>query len=95
MEIVLYGLVIIIAIYFAMTVHMERKRKKAFVSIQSHVKKGDNVIVLGGLHGTVTKVEKDTLIINISQGIDITVDRIAINDILKKSESEISLQRQE
>jgi len=51
--------------------------------MQSNLSKGDKVITIGGIHGKVTGVRSEKVIIRVSSDSELTVDKTAIAKLLK------------
>jgi preprotein translocase subunit YajC len=73
-------ILIFVIIYFLM-IRPQAKRQKAQQKMIAEIKQGDNVVTIGGIHGTVSGVREqdNTLIIKINDGNKIIVDRSAVN----------------
>ncbi len=74
---ILFGGIIII-FYFFMLRPQQKKQKdqKAFIE---QVKKGDQVVTIGGMHGKVYAIEKDQVIIEVDKGAKIKFDKSSIS----------------
>ena len=53
--------------------------------MQENLVKGDRVVTIGGIHGKVTAVKSETVIIKISNENEMTVDRVAIAKVKNSS----------
>ena len=60
-------LVLMLAIFYFMLIRPENKRKKANEEMRSSLKKGDTVTTIGGIVGTIVKVNDSTIIIETSE----------------------------
>ncbi len=71
---------IFVIIYFLM-IRPQAKRQKAQQKMIAEIKQGDNVVTIGGIHGTVAGVREqdNTLIIKINEGNKVIVDRSAVS----------------
>ena len=56
----------------------QRKREKKINEFRSNIKKGDKVVTIGGIHGTIREIKEDSFILEITNGVSITVDKNAI-----------------
>jgi preprotein translocase subunit YajC len=56
----------------------EQKKRKAMLEA---LKKGDEIVTAGGIHGTIVVVKKDTLIIKIGEKTEIEIDRSGIGGV--------------
>ena len=59
------------------------KKQESIKSMQSNLSKGDKVITIGGIHGKVTGVRSEKVIIRVSSDSELTVDKTAIAKLLK------------
>ena len=56
-------MVIMIAIFYFMLIRPENKRKKEAEEMRSAVKKGDKIVTIGGICGTVVDVKENKFVI--------------------------------
>ena len=56
-------MVMMVAIFYFMLIRPENKRKKEAEQMRSAVKKGDKVVTIGGITGTVVSVKDDKFVI--------------------------------
>jgi len=53
----------------------QRKRQKAHDKMLTELKKGDAVVTSGGIHGTITKIGKDSLTVEIAENTKIELGK--------------------
>jgi preprotein translocase subunit YajC len=58
---------ILIVFYFFM-IRPQQKKQKAQAQFRDGLKKGDKVVTIGGLHGTIAQVEGDVLTLEVGEG---------------------------
>ncbi|MGF9963312.1 preprotein translocase subunit YajC [Bacillus rhizoplanae] len=75
-------IVAMFAIFYFLLIRPQQKRQKAVSQMQSELKKGDAIVTIGGLHGTIDSVTDTTIVIK-SGGSHLTFDRSAIREIVK------------
>ena len=56
-------LVVMVAIFYFMLIRPENKRKKEAEQMRSAVKKGDKIVTIGGICGTVVDVKENKIVI--------------------------------
>lgn len=56
------------------TTRLQRKHRELIGSLQ----KGDNIVTVGGIYGTITQVREDDIDIEVAQGLILTFDRRAV-----------------
>jgi len=75
-----------VVLYFFMIRPQQKKQKEA-KKYREAIKKGDEIVTIGGVHGVVSSVESDdTLLVEIERGVKIKIEKWAIStDASKKS----------
>jgi preprotein translocase subunit YajC len=73
---VILGLMFIV-MYFVLY-RPQRKRAQEAQNLLSTLRKGDQVVTIGGIHGTIVKLTEDTVAIEVDKGIRLTFSRSAI-----------------
>ncbi len=70
-------MVVIFAIMYFLMIRPQQKKQKEIKNFQNSIQPGTKVITAGGVYGEVRRVimENNTLEIEISKGVTITVDR--------------------
>ncbi len=77
---------IIILIFYFMILRPQQKRQKDRQKLLDTVKKGDKVVTIGGLHGTVVGVEDKTLLVQVAENVKMKFERTAISTITSSDE---------
>ena len=72
-----------VALYFIM-IRPQMKRQKEHKAMVEGLAKGDEVVIGGGLLGKVTRLSDQVLHIEVSDGVEIQVQRMAISQVLPK-----------
>lgn len=67
-------LLIFVIFYFLLILPQQRRQKKHREMIAS-LKKGDKIVTTGGIWGTITNLDKDTVTIQVADNTRIRVDR--------------------
>ncbi len=66
-------------IYFLM-IRPEQKKQKDKLAMLNAIAKGDVVLTIGGVYGTVYNVKKNTLVLKMEDGSTVKVAKVAISD---------------
>ena len=72
---------LIILIFYFMIIRPQQKRQKERQQLLSNVKKGDKVITVGGLHGTVIGLDEKTFLLQIADDVKVKLEKSAISTI--------------
>jgi preprotein translocase subunit YajC len=75
-------LVLIGAIFYFLLVRPEQRRRKDLESQLSQLKRNDQIVLSGGIHGRVVGLGDKTLTIEIAPKVPVQVDRDAIQRVL-------------
>jgi preprotein translocase subunit YajC len=82
-----FSLIMMVAIgflFYFMLIRPQNKRAKEHKELVTNLKKGDEIITSGGLLGKVATIDEQYIKINIAEGVEITLQRSAVNTILPK-----------
>jgi len=70
-----------IVLFYFLLIRPNQKRQKAVQTMQSNLQKGDKIITIGGLHGTIDAIDEGTVVILCGDGSRLTYDRNAIREV--------------
>jgi preprotein translocase subunit YajC len=76
-------LVFMFAIFYFLLIRPQQKKAKEHKSLLEALKKGDNVITAGGVHGKVTAVDDTIVTLEIATGINIKITKSYIASVKK------------
>jgi preprotein translocase subunit YajC len=85
LEQTLLMIVIALGFFYFILWRPEQKRRKAMDAKRSELKKGDKVIVAGGILAEVSKVQAETVILRLTDGAKMEVLKAAIQDVQPSS----------
>lgn len=71
-------IVALFAIFYFLLIRPQQKRKREAMRMQSDLGVGDQVVTVGGLHGTIAEMDDQTVILETSEGIFSRYERGAI-----------------
>jgi len=79
-------LVLIFVVLYFFMIRPQQKKQKDREKVLDSLKRGDKVVTIGGVHGTVAGIdtEKKTVLVQVSDSTKITFDRTAIANIDKQ-----------
>jgi preprotein translocase subunit YajC len=84
-------IIVIVVLFFllwVLLVRPQRKRSEQQLLMQDALRKGDEIITAGGLHGTVVSIEDDVLEIEIAENVVARLDRRAVAAVVSLDEEE-------
>ncbi len=74
--------VLIIGIMYFLMIRPQNKKQKELQNMLDSLKKGDKVITIGGIHGTVSNVKDDVVSIKVDENCKIDFNRSAIATVV-------------
>ena len=75
--------VIIMGMMYLLWIRPEQKRNKEHRELIQKIKAGDKIITTAGFHGVVRSVKDKTLVVEFAKGVEIEMERAAINRLDK------------
>ena len=80
----LMPIIFIFGIFYFLLIRPQQKKQKEHARMTSELKKNDEVVTSGGIHGTVVNVKDTTLILKIDDNVKIEINKSTVA-YLKKS----------
>lgn len=76
--------VAIILIFYFLIIRPQKKRDKETKAMLDAMKKGDKVVTIGGIHGTVVTVKEQTVVVKVDDNTRIEFTKGAISSVVNK-----------
>ncbi|MFC4769686.1 preprotein translocase subunit YajC [Effusibacillus consociatus] len=67
------------AIFYFLLIRPQQKRTRERNAMLAALKRGDHVVTIGGMHGTITEIDDDTVTLKVSENTRIKFERSAIS----------------
>jgi len=77
--------VAIIAIFYFLIIRPQNKKQKETQKMLSALKKGDKIVTIGGIHGTIQTVREQTVIVKVDEDTKLEFSRSAISTVVQAS----------
>ncbi|WP_059051864.1 preprotein translocase subunit YajC [Paenibacillus senegalimassiliensis] len=75
--------VIMIAVFYFLLIRPQKKKQNQRTAMLNSLNKGDKIVTIGGLHGTIMEMTADTVVIRVNDVTKLTFDRSAISHSVK------------
>ncbi len=72
-------LIVIFALFYFVMIRPQRKRQKDQQQMMANLQKGDRVMTIGGIFGTIDSIGEDSIVIKVEGGTTLRVARNAVN----------------
>src|SRR5690606_18810187 len=79
--------VLMFAVFYFLLIRPQQKKTKTRNMMLSQLKKGDKVTTIGGLHGTISEITDDTIVLRVNDTTKMTFERSAINNVVQSAPS--------
>lgn len=74
----LLPLIFIVAIFYFLLIRPQQQRQRSQQELWRGLKKGDRVVTVGGIHGVVTQVDEDEVVLEVAKDVRIRFSKTAI-----------------
>jgi preprotein translocase subunit YajC len=81
----LLPMIIVFAVFWFMIIRPQQKQRKERMQMLAGLKKGDKVVSIGGIHGTLTEVRDQTVKLKVSDNLELKMNREAVGYVLKEA----------
>lgn len=83
----LFPLVLIIGVFYFFIYRPQQKREEEHQEMVSNLEQGDKIVTVGGIHGTVQKVDEDSILAQVdSKGTRLRFDKDSIASLSSDDE---------
>jgi len=79
-------IVLLFGVMYFMMIRPQQKRRREAEQMQASLGPGDEVVTIGGLYGTVTGVDDETVMLEIAPGVQTRYARPAIARVVNRAE---------
>jgi len=73
--------ILLFAVFYFLLIRPQQKKQKQRSAMLVQLKKGDKVVTIGGMHGTILEITDDIVILRVNDATKITFDRSAVNSV--------------
>jgi len=80
----LLPLILIFAVFYFLLIRPQQRKVKEHRALVDSLKRGDQVLTSGGIFGKITKVEENTVNVEIAKDVQVQVQRSTIADVVNK-----------
>lgn len=73
--------VLMFVVFYFLLIRPQQKRQKTRNQMLTAIKKGDKVVTIGGIHGTIVELNIDTVVLLVNDATKLTFERSAVNTV--------------
>ena len=83
----IFFILAIFAVMYFLMIRPQQKQRREREAMLGALKKGDKVVVGGGIHGSIVGIDDKTLLVQIADNVKVKIDRSAVATVLKEAEA--------
>lgn len=76
-------LILIFVVFYFLVILPQKKQQKKHAEMIKNIKKNDEVVTIGGIHGTVVNIKEKTFVVRVDDNAKIEIDKSAVSSVLK------------
>ena len=77
--------IVLFFIFYFIVLNPEKKKQKERKDMLGNLKKNDEVVTLGGIHGTIVAIKADTIVLRVDDNVKIEFDKEAVITVKKST----------
>jgi preprotein translocase subunit YajC len=77
---------LIFIVFYFLLIRPQKKQQQEHVKMLSELKKNDEVVTSGGIHGTIVNMQDDVVVLRVDENSRIKIQKSAVARVKKKSE---------
>lgn len=79
--------VLMFVVFYFLLIRPQQKKQKQRNQMLHQLKKGDKIVTIGGLHGTIVELTDDTVVLRVNDTMKLTFERSAISSVSQSAPS--------
>ncbi|MGI6574604.1 MAG: preprotein translocase subunit YajC [bacterium] len=79
----LITMALMFGIFYFLVIRPQQKQRKQRMEMLDNLKKGDKVVSIGGIFGTIVEIKEDTIKLKVSDNLELKMTREAVGYKLK------------
>jgi preprotein translocase subunit YajC len=80
--------ILIIAIFYFLIIRPQNRKQKKTQAMLSALRKGDEVVTIGGVHGKIEKVRENTVVLKVDDNVSMEFTRGAISSVTRPKDED-------
>ncbi len=75
-------LLLIFIVFYFLVIMPQKKEQRKHAEMIKNIKKNDEVVTIGGIHGTVVNIKEKTFVIRVDDNTKIEIDKTAVASVV-------------
>lgn len=81
----LLPMILVFVVFYFLLIRPQQKQRKERAEMLAGLKKGDKVVSIGGIHGTIAEVKDKTIRLKVADNLELKMNRDAVGYVLKEA----------
>jgi preprotein translocase subunit YajC len=81
----LLPMILVFVVFYFLLIRPQQKQRKERMEMLANLKRGDKVVSIGGIHGTITEVKERTIKLKVAENLELKMNREAVGYVLKEA----------
>lgn len=77
-------MILIFVVIYLLIIRPQKKKEDSRQKMVAAVKKGDKVVTIGGIHGSVVKVDDSSVLVQVDEAVKLRVEKNALSSVATK-----------
>lgn len=78
-------IILMFVVFYFLLIRPQQKRQKKVAEMQTNLKKGDEIVTIGGIRGTVDAIDEDVVVVKVNASQTLNFERSAIRQVVTPS----------
>lgn len=79
---------LVMVLMWVLLIRPQQQQQRRRLEMLAGLRRGDRVVTIGGIHGTITVVEEDTVRLRIADQVEITLSKSGVGAVLEQGGAE-------
>lgn len=81
-------IVLLFAVFYFMLIRPQQKRMREQMELINSLRVGDDVMTSSGIYGTISEVEEETVLVEVSEDVQVRMAKSAVSRVFKEAAEE-------
>ena len=83
-----WPILLMVVIFYFLLWRPQKKQQKERASLLGSLKKGQNIVTIGGIYGEIVELDDEKVKVQVSEKVELTFARTAVANVLSKKNKE-------
>lgn len=80
----LFPLIFLFVVFYFLLIRPQKKKQQEHQRMIASLKKNDEVVTIGGIHGTIINVKDKTFVLRVDDNVKLEIDKNSVSYVVKQ-----------